>query len=192
MTTPTHITTSGGLISAAFIENVREPGSRQRGVESASFALGSATLTTRPWAEAPKSPAALEETIATAWELLLERWDAIRNDLPMMDVSQVRSRWPLPLFQLLDFDPVYLRGDTVLDEVGPETWGRWFADAPVHTSPPPEGQPATPAPFVWDEERRAILRAELDSLYAHLYGLTRDELVYILDAFPIVRRKDEG
>ena len=28
-----HIHTSGGLISAAFIENVREPGSRQRGVE---------------------------------------------------------------------------------------------------------------------------------------------------------------
>jgi hypothetical protein len=27
MTTPTHITTSGGLISAAFIENIRKPGS---------------------------------------------------------------------------------------------------------------------------------------------------------------------
>jgi hypothetical protein len=27
--------TSGGLISAAFIENVREPGSRQRGVDPA-------------------------------------------------------------------------------------------------------------------------------------------------------------
>ena len=32
MTTPTHVSTSGGLNSAAFIENVREPGSRQRGV----------------------------------------------------------------------------------------------------------------------------------------------------------------
>jgi len=79
----------------------------------------------------------------------------------------------------------------ILGEVGPETWARWFADAPVHTSPPPEGQPTTPAPFVWDEERRARLRAELDGLYAHLYGLTRDELAYILDTFPIVRRKDE-
>jgi hypothetical protein len=110
MTTPSHITTSGGLISAAFIENIREPSSRQRGVEPDSFAL--------PWSVAPKSPAALEEAIATAWELLLERWDAVRADLPMMDVSQVRSRWLLPLFQLLDFDPVYLRGDTVLDEEG--------------------------------------------------------------------------
>jgi hypothetical protein len=35
------------------------------------------------------------------------------------------------------------------------------------------------------------LRAELDALYAHLYGLTREELDYILDTFPIVRRKDE-
>lgn len=49
----------------------------------------------------------------------------------------------------------------------------------------------TPAPFVWDEEHRAQLRAEMDALYTHLYGLTRDELVYILDTFPIVRRKDE-
>jgi len=106
----THITTSGGLISAAFIENIREPGSRQRGVAPASFAL--------PWSPAPKRPAALEETVATAWELLLERWDAVRADLPTMDVSQVRSRWLLPLFQLLDFEPIYLRGDTVLDEAG--------------------------------------------------------------------------
>jgi hypothetical protein len=27
----------------------------------------------------------------------------------------------------------------------------------------------------------AVLRAELDAFYAHLYGLTRDELRYILD-----------
>jgi hypothetical protein len=31
----------------------------------------------------------------------------------------------------------------------------------------------------------------LDVLYAYLYGLTREELAYILDTFPIVRRKDE-
>jgi hypothetical protein len=37
------------------------------------------------------------------------------------------------------------------------------------------------APFVWDTDRRAILRAELDTYYAYLYGLNRDELRYILD-----------
>jgi hypothetical protein len=36
-------------------------------------------------------------------------------------------------------------------------------------------------PFKWDEARRAQLRAELDAYYARLYGLTRDELRYILD-----------
>jgi hypothetical protein len=36
-------------------------------------------------------------------------------------------------------------------------------------------------PFEWNEERRAILRAELDAWYARAYGLTRDELRYILD-----------
>lgn len=32
-----------------------------------------------------------------------------------------------------------------------------------------------------DQERRALLRSELDAYYAHLYGLNRDELRYILD-----------
>lgn len=36
-------------------------------------------------------------------------------------------------------------------------------------------------PFPWDEERRALLRAELDAFYARAYGLTRDELRYVLD-----------
>lgn len=36
-------------------------------------------------------------------------------------------------------------------------------------------------PFIFDPERRSLLRAELDAFYAHLYGLTRDELRYILD-----------
>lgn len=36
-------------------------------------------------------------------------------------------------------------------------------------------------PFVWDEDRRAQLMAELDAYYAKLYKLTREELAYILD-----------
>jgi hypothetical protein len=39
----------------------------------------------------------------------------------------------------------------------------------------------TGAPFAWNPERRAQLRAELDMYYARLYGLDRDELRYILD-----------
>ena len=73
-------------------------------------------------------------------------------------------------------------------------------------------------PFRWDEERRFLLRAELDAAFFHLYlrcdahsewlpatnetpddfaklkesfPKPRDAVAYILDTFPIVRRKDE-
>ena len=80
-------------------------------------------------------------------------------------------------------------------------------------------------PFRWDEERRFLLRAELDAAFFHLYLRTnesgdwipacksdgcpydespedlarlkasfptpRDAVSYIMDTFPIVRRKDE-
>jgi hypothetical protein len=36
-------------------------------------------------------------------------------------------------------------------------------------------------PFVWDENRRLLLRSELDAWFARAYGLTRDELRYVLD-----------
>jgi hypothetical protein len=48
------------------------------------------------------------------------------------------------------------------------------------------------APFRWDESRRPVMRAELDALFFHLYGVSREDADYILDTFPIVRRKDEA
>ena len=47
-------------------------------------------------------------------------------------------------------------------------------------------------PFIWDEEERRHLRARLDALYFHLYGLSREDAEYVLDTFPIVRREDEA
>ncbi|WJK34746.1 DNA methyltransferase [Solwaraspora sp. WMMA2065] len=38
-------------------------------------------------------------------------------------------------------------------------------------------------PFPWDEDRRAQLRAELDAYFFHLYGITRDDVDYILESF---------
>jgi len=63
-------------------------------------------------------------------------------------------------------------------------------------------------PFHWDEERRFLLRCELDAAYFHLYlgppaewgtdspqlremfPTPRDAVDYILETFPIVKRKD--
>jgi hypothetical protein len=41
-------------------------------------------------------------------------------------------------------------------------------------------------PYAFDPDRRAQLRAELDAWYARLYGLTHDELRYILDPSDIM------
>ena len=62
----------------------------------------------------------------------------------------------------------------------------WLKATGGHPWDPPDwaGGDDCPAPFApakWDETRRALLRAELDAYYARLYGLTRDELRYILD-----------
>jgi hypothetical protein len=65
-------------------------------------------------------------------------------------------------------------------------------------------------PFIWDEERRFNIRCELDALYFHLYLGTQTDwqtrgskellsyfpspryaVEYIMDTFPIVKRKDE-
>jgi len=50
---------------------------------------------------------------------------------------------------------------------------------------------AVKQPFIWDEERRLKLRAKLDAVYFHLYGVTdRDDVRYIYSTFPIVEREE--
>ena len=46
-------------------------------------------------------------------------------------------------------------------------------------------------PFSWDEKRRLHLRAKLDAVFFHLYGVTRREDVeYIFSTFPVVEREE--
>ena len=66
-------------------------------------------------------------------------------------------------------------------------------------------------PFKWDEERRFLLRCELDAAFFHLYLGTQQEwklqgspdllryfhtpreaVEYVMETFPIVKRKDEA
>ena len=47
-------------------------------------------------------------------------------------------------------------------------------------------------PFTWNEERRLILRARLDAVFFHLYGVTnRDDVRYSYSTFPIVERQEK-
>lgn len=45
-------------------------------------------------------------------------------------------------------------------------------------------------PFPWDSRRRETIRTELDAAFFHLYGIERDDVDYIMETFPIVKRKD--
>ncbi|HYE32472.1 MAG TPA: N-6 DNA methylase [Methylomirabilota bacterium] len=47
-------------------------------------------------------------------------------------------------------------------------------------------------PYRWNEERRALLRAELDAWFARAYGLSRKQLRYILDPADLTPRELEN
>jgi len=47
-------------------------------------------------------------------------------------------------------------------------------------------------PFRWDPDRRFLLRCELDAAFFHLYGIEREDADYIMETFPIVKRRDEA
>ena len=52
---------------------------------------------------------------------------------------------------------------------------------------------AVKPPFIWDEERRLVLRAKLDAVFFHLYGITdREDIRYIYSTFPIVEREEKA
>lgn len=68
-----------------------------------------------------------------------------------------------------------------------QAWANDLLAVLPSADPRPPEQHGTPLPpFPWHPERRAQLRAELDAYYARLYGLTRDELRYILDPADIM------
>jgi len=92
-------------------------------------------------------------------------------------------------------DDVWVEADADLRAALLEQWEEARSahfSAPLHGDKSPTTNQFPYPPFTWDEGRRSQLRAELDALYAHLYGLSREELAYILETFPIVKRRDEG
>ncbi len=46
-------------------------------------------------------------------------------------------------------------------------------------------------PFRWNEERRFLLRCELDAAYFPLYGIEREDVDYIMDTFRVWKEKEE-
>jgi hypothetical protein len=58
---------------------------------------------------------------------------------------------------------------------------RWTKECGLYESLPDQG----------DTGDRAQLRAEIDAYVAHLYGLSRDDFAYIIDTFPVLKKKEK-
>ncbi len=97
-------------------------------------------------------------------------------------VELTYTAWDIKAFA----DDVWREGDDALRQALQQQWEANRGETGGHTWDPPEwaeiaadGCPLPP--FKWSDDRRAVLRAELDAWYARLYGLNRKQLRYILD-----------
>jgi len=45
-------------------------------------------------------------------------------------------------------------------------------------------------PFKWDLQKKAKKQAKLDAIYAHLYKIRREDLIYIIDSFKVLRSQE--
>lgn len=88
-------------------------------------------------------------------------------------------------YKQMSFAPKATVDDFVSDRVFELTYTAWdlqsFAEDYGYNGPP----------FRWNESRRFLLRCELDAAYFHLYNIQRGDVDYIMETFPIVKRKDE-
>ena len=115
---------------------------------------------------------------------------------PLQYVSQTKVHGPninwyileqLPVIALADYDRKF--GETtarelVCDHVLRLTYTAHDL-APFARDLGYEGEP-----YTWDPAERRQLRARLDALYFHLYGLDEDDTAYILDQFPVLEKNE--
>jgi hypothetical protein len=105
----------------------------------------------------------------------------------------VYNSWDIKSFS----DDIWKEADEVLKIAIREQWEENKTATGGHGWDPPEWCEIDPdgcplPPFKWDEDRRAILKAELDAIYARLYGLNRKQLRYILDPADLTPRELEN
>jgi hypothetical protein len=96
----------------------------------------------------------------------------VRQKLSNMHLQfSVAKQLPMPLPKQITALPVRFVGGTA----------DWLGERVDRLNARPNGH---------NDDDRAWWRAELDALAAHLFGLRRDEVNYVLDTFPIVARQD--
>ena len=83
---------------------------------------------------------------------------------------------------MIDYGPAHEH--TVRNEIFETARGltpKWTTRCGLYGSLPDQGETGD----------RAQLRAEIDAYVAHLYGLSRDDFAYILDTFPVLKKKED-
>lgn len=145
-----------------------------------------------------KVPTVLMRSDNASADLLV--WLAVANSFAMdfLVRMKVSLKMALIILDSLPF-PRLVRGDprahriiaSVLRLVctGPEMNNLWNMMAEKGYAPPLEEGNVVPGSLGSDERLRLI--AAIEAEVAMLFGLSRDEVAYILDTFPIVRKRDE-
>lgn len=86
-------------------------------------------------------------------------------------------------------DATWHRGTSVRDWLLPRVLELTYTSWDIEAFARDVGHSGTP--FRWDSDRRFQLRCELDAAYFHLYGLSHDDVDYVLESFSVVRKNDE-
>ena len=127
-----NITTSGGLITADFIQIVSENTFKHDKINPKSFSQPNFEF---------NNPKELDGHISVAWEKLKALWDEISLRLRDWDLNEAQKLWIIPLLRAIGFNPVYLSQNTSLEDNSIKIYlshrGWWEDDAPmIHTVSP--------------------------------------------------------
>ena len=97
----------------------------------------------------------------------------ITKQLPILTNEQIPESMVLPIIKRVSY-LCYFNHDL-------DSWAKELSEALTveQRAEIPELQALTP--FIYNSEKRAIVQAELDAIFANLYGLNTEELKYILD-----------
>lgn len=139
-----------------------------------------------------KLPLILPQT-ESAWLLLANLSSrvldfAARNKHAGVSLSYfILEQLPVLRPQVYDFSAPWSQGAPIADWIRPRvleltytsyemaSWAKYLGD---------DGPP-----FVWDAERRFLIRAELDAAFFHLYGIERADVDLVLDSFRAFKNK---
>lgn len=86
-------------------------------------------------------------------------------------------------------EPVAWLGDAASDWLLPRALELFYTNDELYALCEDLGR--THPPFLWNEERRYIIQAEIDAAMFHLYRLNREQVDWALDSFTVLRKYEE-